>query len=221
VRTALKFLLTGQMFLSPVMVFAQTAYEVTPADETVLQAQEALTHVWRDKSRRDGALDVFGAIDVKASPAIIWNIMTDCARGNEIVKGMLSCDILEIDDAQNSDIRQQIFDMGPFLPNAKTQFRSQYTPYTSIKINRVGGDMKIQDALWTLTPRKNGLTRVSYRATILLKYPIPGAVIKSATRKDTPQIMHNLKRAAETDAYNLSNNTQFTQSKTPDLDQMP
>jgi len=121
------------------------------------------------------ALDVFGAIDIKASPAIIWAIMTDCSRGSEIVKGMLSCDVLETAPDKQSDIRQQIFDMGPFLPNAKTRFRSDYRPYESIAIRRVGGDLKIQNAIWQR------------------------GIVKNATRKDTPQIMRNLKSVAQMD----------------------
>jgi len=176
-----------------------TPYTVTLEDEMILSQGETVTHVWRDKSRTDSALDVFGAIDIKASPAIIWAIMTDCSRGSEIVKGMLSCDVLETAPDKQSDIRQQIFDMGPFLPNAKTRFRSDYRPYESIAIRRVGGDLKIQNAIWQITPRQGGLTRVTYRATILLKFPVPRGIVKNATRKDTPQIMRNLKSVAQMD----------------------
>ena len=62
-RALTTLILSGILFV-PLLAFAQTAYEVTPEDEAVLQNQEALTHVWRDKSRRDGALEVFGAIDI-------------------------------------------------------------------------------------------------------------------------------------------------------------
>ena len=220
-RTVFKSLKTCVFILGcalSVTASAQTAYEVTPQDETVLQNQEALTHVWRDKSRRDGALDVFGAIDIQAPPSVIWNIMTDCTRGHEIVMGMRSCDVLETLPNKASDIRQQVFDMGPFLPNAKTQFKSDYVPYKTITIRRVGGDLKIQDAIWSIEPQDNGLTRVSYRATILLKFPVPGALIKNATRKDTPQIMRNLRRVAQADAQK-----QFHLVKAPSgsIDEMP
>ena len=216
-RALTTLILSGILFV-PLLAFAQTAYEVTPEDEAVLQNQEALTHVWRDKSRRDGALDVFGAIDILAPPSVIWNIMTDCTRGHEIVMGMRSCDVLETLPNKASDIRQQVFDMGPFLPNAKTRFQSDYVPYKTITIRRVGGDLKIQDAVWSIEPQDNGLTRVSYRATILLKFPVPGAFIKNATRKDTPQIMRNLRRVAQADAQK-----QFRLVKGPlsSIDEMP
>ena len=144
--------------------------------------------------------------------------MTDCTRGHEIVKGMRSCDVLETLPNENSDIRQQVFDMGPFLPDAKTRFQSDYVPYKTITIRRVGGDLKIQDAIWSIEPQDNGLTRVSYRATILLKFPVPGGLIKNATRKDTPQIMRNLRRVAQADAQK-----QFHLVKAPSgsIDEMP
>ena len=192
-------IMIGGVLLWPAASLAQTPYMVTGADTIVLQNQEALTHVWHDKSRGDRALDIFSAIDVNTTPDIIWNIMTDCARCNEIVKGMLSCDVLETNPAQSSDIRQQVFDMGPFLPNVKTQFESVYDKNKSITIRRVGGDLKIQEAMWTFEPLETGQTRVSYRATIAFKLPVPRTILKNATRKDTPQIMRNLKRVAEAD----------------------
>ena len=165
-----------------------------------MQNQEVVTHVWRDAARNDGALDVFGAVDIMASQQVIWNLMTDCSRGMELVKEMLSCTVLETEQGGASDIREQVFTLGFLLPNAKTRFRSEYEPYQSITIRRVGGDMKIQDATWSIVPQAGGLTRVSYRGTILLKFPVPGPLIKRATRKDTPKIMQNLKRVAEADS---------------------
>lgn len=183
--------------------WAQTPYVLTPADHDVLKAGEALTHVWRDKTREDKALDVFGAIDIMASPETIWAIMTNCDRGSEIVKGMKSCKVLETSE-DGSDIRQQVFDLGPFLPNAKTEFKSEYTAHQRIKIQRTGGDMKIQDAIWEIKVLSKAITRVTYRGTIKLKFPVPRGLIKNATRKDTPQIMRNLRRVSEADQKVLS-----------------
>ena len=180
------------------LALAQTPYILTELDEMTLRSNEPITHVWRDKSREDKALDVFGAIDIMASPETIWDIMTDCSRGSDIVKGMLSCTVLEV-SADGSDIRHQLFDMGPFLPNAKTEFRSEYKTNRTIKISRTGGDMKIQDAIWELKPLSEDITRVTYRGTIKLKFPVPNRLIKNATRKDTPQIMRNLRRESEAD----------------------
>jgi len=182
---------------------AQVPYDLTETDQDTLRAGKAVTHVWRDKSRADKALDVFGAIDIMATPETIWNIMTDCNRGMEIVKGMKSCTVLETFD-DGSDIRKQVFDMGVFLPNAKTEFRSEYKPTHQIKIRRTGGDMKIQDAMWDIEPLTEDVTRVSYRATIKLKFPVPRRLIKNATRKDTPQIMRNLRRVSEADEKSAS-----------------
>jgi len=64
--------------------------------------------------------------------------------------------------------------------------------------------MKIQDAIWDIKPLTNDLTRVSYRATIKLKFPVPRKLIKNATRKDTPQIMRNLRRVSEADQKSIS-----------------
>jgi len=201
-RTAWILLFTGLALISPGAAMAQSAYSLTQGDEAVLQSGAALTHVWRDKSRNDGALDVYGAIDVKASPATLWDIMTDCKRSGEIVPNMTSCQVLETSPDKSWDIREQKFKLGFLLPKAKSRFRTTYRPYQSMTIRRVGGDLKVQNAIWSLATQDNGVTRVSYRATILSKLPVPRGLIKRATRKDTPQIMRNLKRAAEDQSLN-------------------
>ena len=65
-RILAKSFMIGGVLLWPTLSFAQTSYVLTGADNLVLENQEALTHVWRDKTRGDGALDVFGAIDINA-----------------------------------------------------------------------------------------------------------------------------------------------------------
>jgi len=200
----LRFLISILSFVTLALGAGQVAAQLTPytlqePDNTLLQSGEAVTYVWWDKTLDDGALDVFGAIDIMAPPHVIWNIMTDCSRGMDIVKGMKSCDVLETSESGTWDIREQIFDLGILLPDARTRFRSDYEPLKSIKISRVGGDLKRQDGLWSIQPRQDGITRVTYRARIKLKFPVPGGLLKRATRKDTPKIMQNLRRVSETD----------------------
>lgn len=167
--------------------------------EAVLSQGEIYTDVWRDKSRENGAIDVYGVVDIAASPEVIWNIMRDCERSKAIVKDMKSCEILDSAPNGNWDIRRQVFKVGFLLPKVKTEFRSDYAPYKEIKIARTGGDMKVQDGIWRLTPLNKSSTRVTYRAAILPKFPIPRGLLKKGSRKDTPKVLANLRREAEKD----------------------
>lgn len=214
----LKLITLSLMSFFAATASAQSPYVLSAMDKVELMNHKAVIHVWRDKARSDSAIDVFGAIDITASPEVIWNIMTDCSRGNSLVKGMLSCSVLESHPEGHYDIREQVFDMGLFLPNVKTQFRSEYVPLKSITLRRIGGDLKIQDTLWTFTDLGNGSTRVTYRGTLLLKFPVPRGLLQKATRKDTPQILRNLRATAEQDSQRL---LAFTQGPTLTQSTMP
>ena len=85
------------------------------------------------------------------------------------------------------------------LPKSVSIFRSDYDVNKSIKISLAGGNMKVQDGLWTLTPLENNKTRVAYRATVLSKFSVPRGLIKRAMRKDVPDILTNMRTEAEND----------------------
>jgi len=176
-----------------------TDFTMTSEIDSTLKNGGIFTEVWRDKSRKDAAIDVFGAIDIAATPTTIWNIMLDCTRGIEIVADMTSCEVLESSEDALWDIRQQVFKVGFLLPKVTTRFRSDYIENKEIKVSRVGGDMKVQDGLWTLMPLSETVTRVTYRAAVLPKFPVPRGLLKKATRKDTPEILESLRLTAVKD----------------------
>jgi len=164
-----------------------------------LERGEPYVDVWQDKSRDDGAMDVLSAIDIQASPAVIWNVMTDCARSNEIVEDMTSCDIVETAQDGSWDIREQKVKINFMITNTSV-FRSDYDKPNTIKISRAGGDMKVQDGVWTLTPLDEETTRVTYRAASAPKFPVPKSALQNAMQDDVPKILKNLRSAAEADA---------------------
>jgi hypothetical protein len=163
-----------------------------------LERGEPYVDVWRDESRDDGAMDVLSAIDIDASPAVIWNVMTDCTRSSEIVKDMKSCEVTETAPDGSWDIRKQKVKVNFMITNTSV-FRSDYDKPRTIKISRAGGDMKVQDGLWTLTPLDAVTTRVTYRAASAPKFPVPKSALQNAMRDDVPQILKNLRMAAEAD----------------------
>ena len=176
-----------------------TTPELTEPQLQSLRNGEHVITVWRDPGRDDAALDVFGAIDIEATVETIWNMMLDCERARIIVQNMKSCKILETAPDGSWDVREQITKTGFLLPKNTSVFRSDYDLYKSIKISLAGGDMKVQDGLWILTPLDRINTRVTYRATILSKFAVPQGFIKSAMRKDVPEVLGNMREQAQND----------------------
>ena len=162
-----------------------------------LRAGDVISHVWRDKSRNDGAIDAFAAVEILASPELIWSVMTSCEKTIEVVSEMKSCEVLETSGDGRWDIREQSF-RTPFpLDDLRTIFRTEFTPFHQIKIIGMGGDMKVQEGLWQLTPLEDGRVRVAYHARLQPKFPTPGFLLRRAVRTDTPKLMKALKRVTE------------------------
>lgn len=186
------FLWTGDLAFADSL----TIPNLTETQLSTLDSGGHVISVWRDKTREDAALDVFGAIDIAATPETIWKIMLDCERAKIIVNDMKTCEVLETAPDGSWDLREQKMKVGPLLPKSVSVFRSDYDTNKSIKISLAGGNMKVQDGLWTLTPLENSKTRVAYRATVLSKFVVPRGMIKRAMRKDVPEILNNMRDEA-------------------------
>lgn len=188
--------------LSPI-VSALEIPELTVAQQKSLEDGGHVIQVWRDRTRDDGAMDVFGAIDIQAPAATIWKIMLDCEQALKIVKDMRSCEILETAPDGSWDIREQKIKVGPLLPKSISIFRSDYIEPHSIKISLQGGNMKVQDGVWKLDPVPSGKVRVMYRAAVRSKFTVPNGLIKRAMRKDVPEILRKMRSEAEDQAPQL------------------
>ncbi len=145
----------------------------------------------------NGLTYVFGAVDVKAPPETLWAIMTDCSAQLNIVPNLKSCSVLESSLDKTWDRREQKIIIGFPLPAVRSEFRSDYTPFQSIKITRSGGDLSVLDGEWILEPLPSGQTRIAYQARMKSRLPVPARFIRKAVRKDMPLILINLRRKAE------------------------
>lgn len=171
-------------------------YKLSADQSALLETNVPVLDVWEGIEDRR-IVEVFGAIHIDASPAQIWEIMTDCEKQFQIISNMTKCEI-ETEDVQAGwDERVQIVRLSPFLPRVTSKFRSEYSPYRQIKITRTGGDLAILDGLWNLTTTPSGQTRVTYRARLKPKFPVPRKIMQRGTAKDMPEVLKNLRDIAE------------------------
>jgi hypothetical protein len=105
------------------------------------------------------------------------------------------------------DIRKQKVKVGFLLPKNVSVFRSDYDKPHTIHISLAGGDMKVQHGVWTLTERGDGKTRVTYRATLQPKFPVPTGLLKKGMRDDVPRILYNMRDQSEKDQRTLMTKT--------------
>ena len=143
-----------------------------------------------------GGARVRGGIDIPAAPAVVWDVMLDCAEAVRYVPKLKSCRVLRSDPGGAWDVREHVFDYG-VLGRIRHVFRSDYTGRTAIRTSRVEGDLKASQGEWRLEPIEGGAaTRVRYQSRSQPKTPVPGPIARQAIRRDAPASLRGLRAAA-------------------------
>lgn len=175
-----------------------SSISLSGTDVAKLTAGEAIVKVWRDETRDDRAIDVFGAIDIHAPKSFVWDVMTDCARTETIVPRMKSCKVVKTSPDASWDIREQKSKIN-FMMTHTSRFRSDYIEGMKIIIENAGGDMDIQNGVWELISLAPNITRLRYRAASAPSFPVATSRLIKGSKESLPVILKNLREAAKSD----------------------
>ena len=184
----------GAILLATALATTAQAADLTPKAQAALARGEAYAEVTPDPDGVSGK--VSAVIDIDASPRQVWKVMTDCATAGRMITNLASCTIVSGDIAHGVDVREHVTRRSLFLPAMRIVFRSVYEPYSRIRFNRVGGDLKVEQGEWRLQALRGGAgTRVFYENRLAVDWPIPKALLRDGLRKDTPKVLVNLRKA--------------------------
>jgi uncharacterized protein YndB with AHSA1/START domain len=186
----------GAILATAALCGAPTAHagELTPKAQAALDRGQPYAEVTPDPDGVSGK--VSAVIDIDASPAKVWKVMTDCATAGRMITNLARCTIVSGDIRQGSDVREHVTRRSLFLPPMRIVFRSVYEPYSRIRFSRVSGDLKVEQGEWRLQPLRGGAaTRVFYENRLAVDWPIPKALLRDGLRKDTPKVLVNLREA--------------------------
>ncbi|HEY1928624.1 MAG TPA: SRPBCC family protein [Caulobacteraceae bacterium] len=143
----------------------------------------------------DGAVLIHAAIDIPAPPKVVWSVMSDCAKANRLVVTVTSCRILESDPAHNTEVRETVTKGNFIVPTIHNVVREQLQPYSVIKFQKAGGDLKEEQGEWRLVALQGGTaTRVIYENLVSADIMAPAPLVRAGMRKDVAKVMINLKR---------------------------
>jgi len=202
--------------------FSAQAFEppqLTAENLATLKKGDPIISVWKDRERDKKPTVSVGGIDIMTSAANVYDIMLDCSRAMEISTDIRTCDVLETAHDGSWDVRKQKFSIGKFLPKIKTTFRTHYSAGPNggyvMQIEKVSGDLKVQEGRWDIIALGPNQTRVIYQAAIKPSIPIPGKVIRKQVKIGIPEILENLRDIAEADASNIVQNVAMP--KTDDM----
>lgn len=137
---------------------------------------------------------VRGRVDIEAPPAVVWNVILDCKRARRMAPNVQSCRIIDRASDGSWDVREMVV-APPLVPKVRSVFRSSYDPVKRISFKCAGGDVKVCEGEWRLTPLPSGGTRVAYTNRAASPYPaIPASLTREAMRGDMVKALKALRR---------------------------
>jgi hypothetical protein len=137
---------------------------------------------------------IVAAIDVAASQAVVWTVMTDCDLATKMVANLKSCRILDRDPQGRWDIREEVT-RTTLTPSVRTVYREDFDPPRQMTFHRTGGDLRVLEGQWRLEPQ-GGQVRVTYEASVAAPFSVPGWVARIALRHDVHLALLALRREA-------------------------
>jgi hypothetical protein len=168
------------------------AWSPTPDTQKTLRNGRAWAEVLPDAN---GAVLIRAAVDIAAPPSTVWAVMTDCRLAGRLIADLASCTVLQGDQRLGWDVRDQFSRGNLFLPDIHNVVRSEYTPYSLIRFQKAGGNLKIEDGEWRLESLNGGAaTRVIYINRVKADILVPAPLVRAGLRGSTPKVLLALRR---------------------------
>ena len=147
------------------------------------------------------AAQIRASIDIAASPQVVWDVLTDCARMPDIIPNVESCRIVKHDAAGKWDVREHVINWAVLMPKLRTVVRNTYEAGRRLMFKRVSGDMRLSEGEWRLEPMANArVTRLHYNALVAPDFPVPQFLIQQAAQTDMPNLLRAIRKASVADA---------------------
>jgi uncharacterized protein YndB with AHSA1/START domain len=127
------------------------------------------------------------SMDVRAPPAAVWEVLTDCANARRFMRDLISCRILE--RGEGWEVREHRVRGWLFKPVLHSVSRIDLTPERRFAFRRIAGDWARSEGEWVLTPIDGGRgTHVTYR----IEAAIAGLVPAGSQRRLTNAVRNTL-----------------------------
>jgi carbon monoxide dehydrogenase subunit G len=172
---------------------ALTLLVVLAAPIAAFGQSEPTVTIGHDEAR--DAMAIHASIDIKAKPATVWAIITDCDRAPKFVPNMESCRIVERDPKDRWQVRETVLNI-MLLPRIHSVSRLEFDKGRRISFKQAGGgDMRIAEGEWRIEPLAKGkATRLRYDAVLALNMTVPHFLVENVANRDVPALMKNIER---------------------------
>ncbi len=154
---------------------------------TAATAAEPVVIVSPVTTAKGDAMHVRASMEIAASPAKVWAILSDCAGAPKVIPHLESCKVLKRDAGGRWDIREHVVNP-PFLPKLRMVVRNEFKPPSRLEFRLLSGDMKASDGAWTLTRKGTG-SILAYDAIVAPGFPAPQFLVARSIGSDFPRML--------------------------------
>ncbi len=172
-------------------------FALTPAEIQRLEKREVVIRARLDQgSQRKGT--VRAAIQIEASPDIVFGMMTNCADALRYVPHLEACRIRDAAPDGSWQLIDHEIDFGWYAPRLRWVFRVDFEEKSIMRFRQVSGDFKANEGMWEIEPDATGKrTLLRYRAYIDPPGFVPNWLARSTFKRELPQMLQDLRRLCE------------------------
>jgi hypothetical protein len=172
-------------------------FALTPAEIQRLEKREVVIRARLDQgSQRKGT--VRAAIQIEASPDIVFGMMTNCVDALRYVPHLEACRIRDAAPDGSWLLVDHEIDFGWYSPRLRWVFRVDFEGKSTMRFRQVSGDFKANEGMWELEPDATGeRTLLRYRAYIDPPGFVPNWLARSTFKRELPQMLQDLRRLCE------------------------
>jgi uncharacterized protein YndB with AHSA1/START domain len=135
-------------------------------------------------------------MDVEASPAAVWAVLSDCGQARRFMRNLLSCRVIE--SGNGWDVREHRSRGWPPGRVMRNVSRVNLEPNRRLSFHLMEGDWTRSDGEWLLTPIDGGRgTHVEYRINAAVRGGPPAGITQSLLVSSVRGTLSALRREAE------------------------
>ena len=145
--------------------------------------------------------DIRAAVKIHAAAERIFRTLTECSEVLAYVPHLQRCAVLETAPDDSWQVVEHHIHYGWLMPDAYYVIRADYERYTRIRFDNVRGDFRENRGEWQLEPVDEGkAVVVTYRVHLVPRFYVPRWILRSAIKRDLPDLMTALRARAEAPA---------------------
>jgi hypothetical protein len=144
---------------------------------------------------------VNAAVRIKATPEVIWRVLTDCDHAASFIPGVKRCRRVNSAPDGSWETIEQESKYSWLMPSVTTIVHADYKPLLRIDFNRVSGDLKDEQGTWLLekephTPSDDAVT-VEYELHVDPGFWVPRVLVRHSLRMELPAALAAMRARAE------------------------